>query len=83
VSRSGGFILRDAAWRPLLKDEVLQTLMAMSAAKPRVSNHEARWMRDYDSTQPENTLAEPSLRSEIRQVRGSSGFIGHNRVCRD
>jgi len=27
--------------------------MVRSAATPRVSNYEARWMRDYDSTEPE------------------------------
>jgi hypothetical protein len=29
--------------------------MVRSAATPRVSNHQARWMHDYDSTQPEVT----------------------------
>jgi hypothetical protein len=47
--QSGGFILRDASLRaappaitakPLRRDEVLQTLMVRSAAKPRVSNHD-------------------------------------------
>jgi hypothetical protein len=61
--QTGGFILRDASLRaappaitakPLRRDEVLQTLMVRSAAKPRVSNHEAR-MPDNDAPQPEMT----------------------------
>jgi hypothetical protein len=31
------------------QDEVLWTLMVSSAAIRRVSNHEARWMPDYDT----------------------------------
>jgi len=30
--------------------------MVRSVATPRVSNHEAPWMRGHDSTQPENGL---------------------------
>jgi hypothetical protein len=52
--QTGGFILRDASLRAAPQDEVLQTLMVRSAAKPRVSNHEAR-MPDNDAPQPEMT----------------------------
>jgi len=46
-----GFILRDARKRAP-QDKVL-TRMVRSVATPRVSNHEAPWMRGHDPTQPE------------------------------
>jgi len=42
AAHSGGHILRDAARCAAPQDEDNQTLMVRSAARPRVSNHEAR-----------------------------------------
>src|ERR1700724_926184 len=58
--------------------------MVRSAATPRVSNHEARWMRDYDLTQPkcpgfagENGKAGRQRRAFIRQ-RGYARIRDHS-----
>src|ERR1700737_1150799 len=42
--------------------------MVRSAATPRVLNHEARWMLDNDSTQPENALAVRYWSSKVRPL---------------
>ena len=46
--------------------------MVRSAATPRVSNHEAAWMRRHDSTQPENALAVPGYTSRLSIAKRTS-----------
>jgi hypothetical protein len=42
-----------------------ETLMVRSAATPRVSNHQARWVPDCGSIQLENALAATRARPQI------------------